>query len=122
MKHFFNIKIFVGAAVAEWSKAYVLYCSYIPLRRSWVRFPLGEFSVMVFSWLERILTGMKSRYNVKSHVKKATKCRLIIQNILDKKLVGGILSIGNHTEKTVAELSLVSSRWIITACSGSHQL
>ena len=63
-------KLVLGAAVAEWSKAYVLYCSYIPLRRSWVRFPLGVFSVMVFSWLERILTGMESRYNVKSYVKK----------------------------------------------------
>ena len=40
---------------------------------------------MVFSWLEKILTGMESRYNVKSHVKKATTCRLIIQNTLDKK-------------------------------------
>ena len=61
---------------------------------------------MVFSWLEKILTGMESRYNVESHarcikkvhlVKKATTCRLIIQNTLDKKLVGGILIIDNQS-------------------------
>ena len=58
---------------------------------------------MVFSWLEKILTGMESRFNVKSHVKKATTtCRLIIQNTLDKKLVEGILSIGNQ--------------WLSTSC------
>ena len=31
--------------------------------------------------------------------------------------VCGVLSVSGYTEKTVAELSLVSSRWIITACA-----